>query len=285
MLAPLRDPSTEWRLLGDHARRTGSGMEMRVLTWGAVIRDLVVPTLQPARSRSSSDSTSIEDYAPHSPYFGAIVGRYANRIGRARFTLEGVTYLLDANEGRNQLHGGPHGFGTRLWTHPRSRALQRHPGAWSRRMATWAIRAGLSPPAPIASRSPPPCAIELEAIADKRDARQSHQPRLFQSRWQPGHLLAPPDDRGRLHHADATPTSSPPARSRASPKPPYDFTRPAADRARRNCCSRRTLRHQLRAPRRREHLSPRSHPVVPARTASPWSCGPRSQACNSTTDT
>jgi aldose 1-epimerase len=58
---------------------------------------------------------SVEDYIAHSPYFGAIVGRYANRIGQARFTLKGETYKLDANEGRNQLHGGTVGFGSRLW--------------------------------------------------------------------------------------------------------------------------------------------------------------------------
>src|SRR5690606_433183 len=59
---------------------------------------------------------SIEDYVAHSPYFGAIVGRHANRIGGARFTLNGRTYTLDANEGPNQLHGGSAGFGTRLWS-------------------------------------------------------------------------------------------------------------------------------------------------------------------------
>lgn len=91
------------------------GTEMRVLTWGAVIRDLVVPSSTGPRPVVLGLET-IDDYAAHSPYFGAVVGRYANRIGRARFVLDGVTYLLAANEGRNQLHGGPHGFGTRPWT-------------------------------------------------------------------------------------------------------------------------------------------------------------------------
>lgn len=91
------------------------GIEMRVLTWGAVIRDLVVPTRRGARGVVLG-LNSLEDYRTYSPYFGAVVGRYANRIGHARFALGGHTYTLDANEGRNQLHGGPHGFGTRLWT-------------------------------------------------------------------------------------------------------------------------------------------------------------------------
>jgi len=91
------------------------GVEMRILTWGAVVRDLVVPTRQGPRPVVLG-LNSITDYRFHSPYFGAIVGRYANRIGQAHFTLDGHTYALDANEGRNQLHGGSHGFGTRHWT-------------------------------------------------------------------------------------------------------------------------------------------------------------------------
>jgi aldose 1-epimerase len=90
-------------------------VEMRVLTWGAVVRDLVVPSVA-GPQRVVLGLNSIEDYVAHSPYFGAIVGRYANRIGGAQFDLNGETCKLDANEGRNQLHGGSMGFGTRLWS-------------------------------------------------------------------------------------------------------------------------------------------------------------------------
>ncbi|HEX2135258.1 MAG TPA: aldose epimerase family protein [Microvirga sp.] len=96
--------------------RTGAGAEAKIITWGAVIRDLVVPARR-GRQRVVLGLNSIEDYVAHSPYFGAVVGRHANRIGEARFTLRGRTYHLDVNEnGRHQLHGGSHGFGTRLWT-------------------------------------------------------------------------------------------------------------------------------------------------------------------------
>jgi aldose 1-epimerase len=91
------------------------GVTMRVLTWGAVIRDLVVPAKNGPQGVLLG-LNSIEDYVAHSPYFGAVVGRHANRIGRAQFTLNGKTYKLDANEGLNQLHGGSMGFGTRLWS-------------------------------------------------------------------------------------------------------------------------------------------------------------------------
>ena len=96
--------------------RTGAGAEAKILTWGAVIRDLVVPSRR-GPQRAVLGLNSVEDYVAHSPYFGAVVGRYANRIGEARFTLRGRTYHLDANEKRrHQLHGGSQGFGTRLWT-------------------------------------------------------------------------------------------------------------------------------------------------------------------------
>ena len=92
------------------------GMAMQVLTWGAVVRDLAVPRAGGSQQRVVLGLNSIEDYVAHSPYFGAIVGRYGNRIGKAQFILNGETCRLDANEGENQLHGGSKGFGTRLWS-------------------------------------------------------------------------------------------------------------------------------------------------------------------------
>jgi aldose 1-epimerase len=93
-----------------------AGAEMRVITWGAVIRDFVVPARH-GPQRVVLGLNRIEDYVAVSPYFGAVVGRYANRISRARFSLRGRSYRLDANEkGRQQLHGGSRGFGNRLWT-------------------------------------------------------------------------------------------------------------------------------------------------------------------------
>jgi aldose 1-epimerase len=94
---------------------TDAGAEAKIITWGAVVRDLVVPAPN-GRQRVVLGFDAIDDYVAHSPYFGAIVGRYANRIGNARFSLGGRTYRLDANEKGNQLHGGSAGFGQRVWT-------------------------------------------------------------------------------------------------------------------------------------------------------------------------
>ena len=59
---------------------------------------------------------NLDGYLHRSPYFGAIVGRYGNRIAHAAFTLDGIVYKLDANDRGNVLHGGRRGFGKMLWT-------------------------------------------------------------------------------------------------------------------------------------------------------------------------
>lgn len=95
--------------------RDGNGLEARVIAFGAVLRDLVVPG--PAGpQRVVVGLRSLEDYVARSRSFGAIVGRHANRIAGARFRLDGQEHGLVPNEGGNQLHGGPKGFGVRVWT-------------------------------------------------------------------------------------------------------------------------------------------------------------------------
>lgn len=95
--------------------RNGAGTEARIIAFGATLRDLLVPG--PAGpQRVVVGLRTIEDYAPAGRYFGVVVGRYANRIGRARFTLDGREVRLVPNEAGNQLHGGPAGFGSRIWS-------------------------------------------------------------------------------------------------------------------------------------------------------------------------
>lgn len=93
----------------------GAGLEARIITWGAVLRDLVVPgPAGPAHVVLGLDT--MDGYLRHSRNFGAVVGRYANRIGQARFALDGRTVILVPNEDGSTLHGGPAGFGRRVWT-------------------------------------------------------------------------------------------------------------------------------------------------------------------------
>lgn len=90
-------------------------LEARIITWGAVLRDLVVRGPSGPR-HVVLGLDRIEDYVASTSYFGAVVGRYANRIGQARFPLGGKEVTLVPNENRNALHGGPKGFGRRIWS-------------------------------------------------------------------------------------------------------------------------------------------------------------------------
>ena len=69
-----------------------------------------------AASRTScSGFDTLETYLAGVPYYGATVGRFANRIAKGRFTLDGISYQLPLNDGPNSLHGGPRGFDKRIW--------------------------------------------------------------------------------------------------------------------------------------------------------------------------
>jgi galactose mutarotase len=91
------------------------GMEVRAMTYGGIIVSLEVPDRTGALGDVVLGYDSLAGYLKASPYFGAIVGRYGNRIARAQFTLDGATYHLPANDGANTLHGGTSGFDKAVW--------------------------------------------------------------------------------------------------------------------------------------------------------------------------
>lgn len=92
------------------------GCEARISTYGGVVVSLRVPDRSGAMADVVAGLDRFEDYLKPPPYFGAIIGRYGNRIGNARFSLDGREYTLAKNDGRNHLHGGLRGFDKRLWT-------------------------------------------------------------------------------------------------------------------------------------------------------------------------
>ena len=92
-----------------------SGDTLQVLNLGATIREWNVRTQGQAPVNIVLGYPCISDYEQDSAYLGAMVGRYCNRIANSRFSLDGREYLLAANEGLHQLHGGPDGFHRRLW--------------------------------------------------------------------------------------------------------------------------------------------------------------------------
>jgi aldose 1-epimerase len=96
--------------------RSESGVEVSACTYGATITSMLVPGRDGTRADVVLGFDSVVPYLSQTTYLGAIVGRYANRIARARFVLDGVTYQLQANDGANVLHGGVRGFDKRLWS-------------------------------------------------------------------------------------------------------------------------------------------------------------------------
>ncbi len=106
--------------------RNAKGVEARVMTYGGIIVSLRTPD----RAGRSEDIVlgfdSLPPYLTNTSYFGAIIGRYGNRIGHHSFTLDGKKYVLPANDGPNTLHGGVRGFDKRVWTaQPCARAHER----------------------------------------------------------------------------------------------------------------------------------------------------------------
>ena len=93
------------------------GMEARICTYGGVVVSLKTPDKTGQMADIVQGFDSLEGYLnPAEPYFGALIGRYGNRIGHAKFTLDGKVYNLPANDGVNTLHGGPKGFDKAVWT-------------------------------------------------------------------------------------------------------------------------------------------------------------------------
>lgn len=92
-----------------------SGVTARVITWGAALQGLIMPDRSGRRADVQLGYDSLDGYLNKSEYFGATVGRYANRLARGRFTVDGRAYAAPLNNGPNSLHGGTVGFDKVLW--------------------------------------------------------------------------------------------------------------------------------------------------------------------------
>jgi aldose 1-epimerase len=93
-----------------------AGLEARIMTYGAILVSLKVPDRRGVLADVNLGFDTLEGYLGTHPYFGAIIGRYGNRIAKARFTLDGIEYRLAANNNANTLHGGIKGFDKVVWT-------------------------------------------------------------------------------------------------------------------------------------------------------------------------
>jgi aldose 1-epimerase len=97
------------------ALTNGNGVEVRTIPYGAAIVSIRVPDRDGRLGDIVLSFNSLDGYLTPPPYFGAVVGRYGNRIAAGRFTLDGHAYQLATNNGPNHLHGGNKGFDKVLW--------------------------------------------------------------------------------------------------------------------------------------------------------------------------
>jgi aldose 1-epimerase len=95
--------------------RNAHGLTVKVMTYGCIITEIHTPDRNGEMGDIVLGFDNLDRYLKGHPYFGCVVGRYANRIAKARFTLEGKTYTLAANNGPNALHGGIKGFDKVVW--------------------------------------------------------------------------------------------------------------------------------------------------------------------------
>ena len=96
--------------------RNANGVETTITNYGGIVVSLKVPDRNGKFDDVVLGFSELESYTKPGPYFGALIGRYGNRIAKGRFTLNGVEYKLATNNGENHLHGGIKGFDKVVWT-------------------------------------------------------------------------------------------------------------------------------------------------------------------------
>jgi len=92
-----------------------NGLKAEIINYGGTVVSLYVPDKNGNMADVVLGYDNLQDYLDRSPFFGCLIGRYANRLEGASFELNGITYILNKNEGNNQLHGGIKGFDKKVW--------------------------------------------------------------------------------------------------------------------------------------------------------------------------
>jgi aldose 1-epimerase len=100
----------------EYTLTNANGVEVKIITYGGIITSIRVPDRWGKMANVVLGFDSLKDYETRSPFFGAITGRFANRIARGKFVLDGTNYALALNDGPNALHGGLVGFDKQVWS-------------------------------------------------------------------------------------------------------------------------------------------------------------------------
>lgn len=102
--------------VSEYVLTNAHGMQVSLLDYGATVKDILSPDRNGVYANVSLGFGNLEDYREKSPYFGCTAGRYANRIAKGAFALDGKEFKLVANNGPNHLHGGELGFDKQVWS-------------------------------------------------------------------------------------------------------------------------------------------------------------------------
>ncbi|HEX7570126.1 MAG TPA: aldose epimerase family protein, partial [Verrucomicrobiae bacterium] len=108
--------TTEGQAVEIYTLHNAKGAEAKIMTYGGIVQSLTMPDKNGKLADIVLGYDNLQGYIDKTPYFGALIGRYGNRIGGAKFTLEGQTCTLATNNGPNSLHGGVKGFDKVVWT-------------------------------------------------------------------------------------------------------------------------------------------------------------------------
>ncbi len=107
--------TSEGETVEEFTLKNENGMEVKVITYGGIITSWTAPDKDGNYKDVVLGFDSLEDYQEENPYFGALIGRYGNRIAKGKFSLDGEDYELAQNDGENHLHGGQQGFDKVVW--------------------------------------------------------------------------------------------------------------------------------------------------------------------------
>jgi aldose 1-epimerase len=119
LFGTLEDGTRIWRFTLTNER----GVRVKIITYGGIIQTIEVPDRSGRLGNVALGFATLDEYVTgNGPFFGAIIGRYGNRIAGGTFTLDGETFQLPRNDGPNSLHGGTNGFDKRVWTPTPGRA-------------------------------------------------------------------------------------------------------------------------------------------------------------------
>ena len=109
--------NTDGKDITEYTLTNANGMQLSIINYGGTITRLTAPDKNGKFGDVVLGYDSLSGYLQRgNPYFGALIGRYGNRIGKATFTLDGKTYNMDKNDGANSLHGGNKGYDKVVWT-------------------------------------------------------------------------------------------------------------------------------------------------------------------------